>query len=169
MVPLLPKHVSRLEYLSFSLFPWLCTVSFYFQHFPLIPPCSILPWTKRNSAADRRLYCLWSALALGWSLAGETTHWNYLGVSFPLAFPSLCLFMKKSVSDREGKYQMSVFSVNQLRMHFPASSPPTKTTILNEVPLSLTSVSLPHTLFLMFPSITSVWKRCWSLNQVLST
>jgi hypothetical protein len=65
----LPTGVSFLS----SFFPWLSLITFSFQHFCLIIPCSILPQTEQNpAAADRRLYCLWSMLALGSSLARES-------------------------------------------------------------------------------------------------
>lgn len=42
--------------------------------------------------------------------------------------------MEENVTDQEGKDQMSVFSVNQLRMHFPASSLPTKSNNIKQNP-----------------------------------
>lgn len=41
--PCFPERVSLLVDLPSSPLPWLCVITFYFQHVSLIPPCSILP------------------------------------------------------------------------------------------------------------------------------
>lgn len=121
--PCSPRPFPRWRITPLPLSPWLPVRILCFQHFRLMPP--VIFYLGPRETLQLTGHCvafevcwLWASLWLETQLTGIT-----LEVFFLLCL--LCLLTEEDGRGQEGKYQ-SVLSGNRPRMHFPASSPPTK-------------------------------------------